>query len=94
MNIALQDGMGTTKRSRSFAHDESPRGFEALVLEELEDVVFQVRSSVRRHENKCHYLFSLKTCISPYLSETAKRVCSEADQEDADLLQGRLLQAG
>ena len=44
MNIALQDGMGATKRSRSLADDESPRGLEALVLEELEDVVFLVRS--------------------------------------------------
>lgn len=38
--------MGTVKRSRSFADDESAGGFnfESLVLEELEDVVFQVRS--------------------------------------------------
>ncbi|PUZ57219.1 hypothetical protein GQ55_5G411600 [Panicum hallii var. hallii] len=42
-----KDGMGTTKRSRSFAHDESPRGFEALVLEELEDVVFQLTKKTR-----------------------------------------------
>jgi len=43
-----KDGMGTMKRSRSFAvDDERPRGFEALVLEELEDVVFQLTSKTR-----------------------------------------------
>ena len=57
MDIALQDGMGTMKRSRSFAvDDERPRGFEALVLEELEDVVFQVGSSVRRHAREQCYM--------------------------------------
>jgi len=43
-----KDGMGTMKRSRSFAvDDERPRGFEALVLEELEDVVFQLTRKTR-----------------------------------------------
>ncbi|KAG2596929.1 hypothetical protein PVAP13_5KG209100 [Panicum virgatum] len=52
-----KDGMGTMKRSRSFAvDDERPRGFKALVLEELEDVVFQVGSSVRRHAREQCYM--------------------------------------
>ncbi|TKW12448.1 hypothetical protein SEVIR_5G036400v4 [Setaria viridis] len=44
-----KDGMGTVKRSRSFADDESAGGlnFEALVLEELEDVVFQLTKKTR-----------------------------------------------
>ncbi|RLN23493.1 hypothetical protein C2845_PM07G06920 [Panicum miliaceum] len=42
-----KDGMGTMKKSRSFADDGSPRGFEALVLEELEDVVFQLTKKTR-----------------------------------------------
>lgn len=46
----MQAGKGTVKRSRPSVDDESPGCFESLVLEELEDVVFQVRS-VRRNEN-------------------------------------------
>ncbi|RCV23855.1 hypothetical protein SETIT_5G038300v2 [Setaria italica] len=44
-----KDGMGTVKRSRSFADDESAGGFnfESLVLEELEDVVFQLTKKTR-----------------------------------------------
>jgi len=42
-----KDGMGATKRSRSLADDESPRDFEALVLEELEDVVFLLTRNTR-----------------------------------------------
>jgi len=39
----FQDGASfTTKRSRSVAADEGSVFFEALVLQELEDVVFQV----------------------------------------------------
>ncbi|CAL4964125.1 unnamed protein product [Urochloa decumbens] len=40
-------GMGTMKRSRSFADDEGAGCFEGLVLEELEDVVFQLTKKTR-----------------------------------------------
>ncbi|CAL4950401.1 unnamed protein product [Urochloa decumbens] len=39
--------MGATKRSRSFADDEGAGCFEGLVLEELEDVVFQLTKKTR-----------------------------------------------
>ncbi|KAF8724254.1 hypothetical protein HU200_021281 [Digitaria exilis] len=40
-------GMGTVKRSRSSVDDKSSGCFEALVLEELEDVVFQLTKKTR-----------------------------------------------
>ncbi|CAO2203240.1 unnamed protein product [Urochloa humidicola] len=39
--------MGTMKRTRSFAGDEGAGCFEGLVLEELEDVVFQLTKKTR-----------------------------------------------
>jgi hypothetical protein len=65
-------GLSVTKRSRSrfIADADSAPGFEALVLEELEDVVFQLTKRTRMCYRDAFYR----------LAESSKANCSTADR--------------
>jgi len=93
----FQDGASFTKkrkRCRSVA-DEGSLFFEALVLQELEDVVFQVPSP---RQIPTAVQKNVTVCVRGCNGETCLLVCSltetEADEEDAGVPPGRLLQAG
>ncbi|XP_062208780.1 uncharacterized protein LOC133910278 isoform X2 [Phragmites australis] len=62
-------GVSMLKRSRSFTDAESVQGFEALVLEELEDVVFQLTKKTRICYRDAFYR----------LAESSKAKCSTAN---------------
>jgi hypothetical protein len=79
------------KSSRAITNTVSTPGFEALVLEELEDVVLQVCSEGYHHIYGTSASLRASSCCLITTTKCARR--SEADEADTDMLPGRVLQA-